>query len=79
VITAEDKKRFQLMGLDPRARGAFFNGQRKDVFGNFTHHCCYLCGEWKPCEMQRCTHAVCVRVLSCCDPKREPAKEMLRL
>lgn len=36
---------------------------------NFTHHVCYLCGRWAPCEMTRCTHAVCVRILPCCDPR----------
>ena len=48
-------------------------GRRKDVSaGNFTHHCCYLCGQWLPCEMEKCTHAVCVRILPCCDPKPKP-------
>ncbi len=55
-------------GLAKSARGALFNGHRIDRFSNFTEHCCYLCGNWMPCEMERCTHAVCVRILSCCDP-----------
>lgn len=62
-------------GLDKRARGAFFNGHRTDVFANFTHHVCYLCGQWWPCEMTRCTHAVCVRILPCCDPKTAAGPE----
>jgi len=65
--------------LDRRARGAFFNGRRKDVTGNFTHHVCYLCGEWMECEMERCTHAVCVRILPCCDQKGEKINMTERL
>ncbi len=67
-LTEADKKRLRLMGISKHARPAFFQGRRKDVSaGNFERHCCYLCGGWRPCEMEKCTHAVCVRVLPCCD------------
>lgn len=68
VLTDADKKRLQLQGLDPRARGAFFNGSRKDVTANYSAHVCYICGTWHPCVMERCTHACAVHVLPCCDP-----------
>ncbi len=70
-------KKLRLQGISKHARHPMFQGRRKDVSaGNFTHHCCFFCGRWAPCEMEKCTHAVCVRVLSCCDPavleKRTP-------
>lgn len=70
MLTEADKKRLQLQGISKGARHPMFQGKRKDVSeGNFERHVCYLCGLWRPCEMGRCTHAVCVRVLECCDPK----------
>lgn len=63
-------KKFRLQGITKAARDPMFQGRRKDVrAGNFTKHVCYLCGQWRPCEMKKCTHAVCVRILACCDPK----------
>ena len=70
AMTPELQKRLKMQGISKGARHPMFQGRRKDVSaGNFTHHVCYLCGEWRPCEMERCTHAVVVRVLPCCDPK----------
>ncbi len=69
LLSLTDQKRLRLQGIDKRARDAFFNGRRKNTKrGNFTNHCCYLCGVWRECEMEVCNHAVCVRVLECCDP-----------
>lgn len=68
-------KKFRLQGVSKAARHPMFKGRRKDVSaGNFSQHCCFFCGEWMDCEMEKCTHAVCCRVLPCCDPK---AKEGL--
>jgi len=70
TLTVEDKKRFKLMGISKGARHPMFQGRRKDTGpGNFERHCCYLCGQWQDCEMDKCTHAVCVRILPCCDPR----------
>ncbi len=69
-LTAEDRKGFQLMGLDPRGRAKFFQGQRKQVGRNFTRHVCYLCGKWVDCWLDRCNHVTCSLVgLECCEPK----------
>ena len=66
-------KKLRLQGISKHARHPMFQGRRKDISaGNFTHHCCFLCGQWLPCEMEKCTHAVCVRILPCCDPKPKP-------
>lgn len=68
MLTEADQKRLKLLGISKGARHPMFQGRRKDVStGNFSHHCCYLCGAWLPCEMEKCTHAVCTRVLKCCD------------
>lgn len=69
VIDEALAKKLRLLGITKAARSPFFQGKRKDVSaGNFERHCCFLCGTWLPCEMEKCTHAVCVRVLKCCDP-----------
>jgi hypothetical protein len=67
-LTEDDKKRLKLMGITKAARSPFFQGKRIDVNPNFSHHVCYICGKWWPCEMEQCSHAVCVRVMPCCDP-----------
>lgn len=70
-LTAEDQKRLRLQGISKAARHPMFQGRRKDVSaGNFERHVCYACGRWADCEMEKCTHAVCVRMLPCCDPKQ---------
>ncbi len=75
MLTEADKKRLRLQGIDKRARGAFFNGRRKDVSGaNYSEHSCYICGGTFPCEMEKCTHAVYVRIGPCCDPEAGKAK-----
>ncbi len=61
-------KKLRLQGISKAARHPIFQGKRKDVsMGNFAQHVCYLCGIWRSCELEKCTHAVCVRVLPCCD------------
>lgn len=68
-LTESDKKRLQLQGLSKGARHPMFQGRRKDVSAvNFSEHMCRLCGAKAPCELARCTHAVYLRVLRCCDP-----------
>jgi len=74
-MTPELQKTLRLKGLDKRARGAFFNSKRKAKSqrpaerwtGNYERHTCAVCGRSAACEMDRCTHAVCVRVCSGCD------------
>ena len=61
-------KKLRLLGIDKRARSAFFNGHRTDRFANHAAHVCVLCGSWHPCWMERCTHACSIHVLPCCDP-----------
>ncbi|HLZ39435.1 MAG TPA: hypothetical protein VKQ11_00640 [Candidatus Sulfotelmatobacter sp.] len=70
-MTPELKKKLRLQGIDKRARGAFFNGRRKDVSGaNFSEHGCYLCPNTFPCELgENCDHAVYVRICPTCDPE----------
>lgn len=63
-------KKLRLQGISKHARSPFFQGRRKDKkVDNFSQHCCYLCGRWMDCELEVCDHAVCVRVLPCCDPE----------
>lgn len=65
-------KKLRLQGITKAARHPIFQGKRKDVSaGNFSAHCCHTCGTWMPCEMEKCNHAVCTRILSCCDPKKK--------
>lgn len=68
-LTESDKKRLKLMGITKAARDPIFRGgARKETSGNFADHICYFCGNAVPCEMERCDHAVCVRVMPCCKP-----------
>ena len=62
-------RKLRLQGITKAARHPMFRGRRKNTKeGNYSAHVCYICGEWRDCEMEKCTHAVCVRVLACCDP-----------
>ena len=69
-------KKLRLQGISKHARHPMFQGRRKDVgAGNFTEHVCYLCSRTFPCELEKCTHAVYVRIGPCCDLNLKPARE----
>lgn len=72
-MTPELAKKLRLQGITKAARSPFFQGKRINNKGhNFEQHCCHTCGIWFPCETEKCSHAVCVRIGPCCDPEAYP-------